>query len=181
MPKSYMQRNRERIARLRPEMLATFPQNKPRQQRTRTRASRPVDRATGICYYEYGIGLVDLCDICADGRTPLGGAERRCEQCGKAAVVAAVAPKERHMCIFCNEILPGGVLQFISHEAGCAHAPCLASRLIQVASLAITGLTTDGLYPKQQALGDIARCVGVSRETLHGLDVDASFEIREVD
>lgn len=87
MPKSYMQRNRERIARLRPEMLATFPQNKPRQQRPRTLASRPVDRSTGICYYEYGIGVIDLCDTCADGRTPLGGSERRCEQCGKRPIV----------------------------------------------------------------------------------------------
>jgi hypothetical protein len=87
MPKSHMQRNRERIARVREKFLATV-SVKARAPQCAYQG-RPIDRSTGICYYEFGVGLIDLCHDCATQqgyREPLGGSERRCQECGRPPV-----------------------------------------------------------------------------------------------
>lgn len=92
MRKTLLERNRERIAKVRDELLTASP---PRRKWTRRPAvelkTYPIiDRSTGICYYEVGHGVIDLCDGCAvraGRRDPLGGSERRCEECGRMAKV----------------------------------------------------------------------------------------------
>lgn len=89
MTKTFAQRNKERIARVREDLLAAAPPPKIHRSRlSQNYHPRPIDYFTGICYYEYGVGLIDLCHDCARQRgyrEPIGGSLRRCQKCGKRA------------------------------------------------------------------------------------------------